>query len=925
MPSGNYTYQLDTTGVLPANKVVGERHTLTYVNDRTYHFIVPIFAPFFVGSMNVTRVVGSNRFVLQENTDWLPALQFIGATTSIGIPIYGAISFTDLTLSGQIEIEYQTLGGEYTLDTAAMIETISNIVFNPRGSTWEEITNRPVMFRPIDHPWDFADLVGQTEVVQKLSDITDAIIAKQTSNANQVIPTKTQIGLGNVENYGPSGVLDAIQGLANDKIITPQILRAVLQNLGLLDLKSLIDTLRLHLNAKNNPHEVNKAHVDLHNVENLPVATPSDIVGKRSVKKYVTLDNLIDFMNLHGCKPSEDTEPSYPSKDSLLSRYCDGVKNMGVYADGNGGSYDKIIELNSKDCGYVPPAPLPAHPPHGTILNKYCIGYEQYGTYADGYGGSFTRLINFQSTECGYNGTPVPSGSNPPAGTILSTHCTGTTLVKVIANGQGGSYDENVPSSPQCQSSTPVNPPADLLLSTQCMGFDLRGTYTNGQGGTYTAIIQRNSPDCGYVAPTPAPTSPPPGPTPAPTPSNLPYGTLLDTYCSGSNLMGKYANGNGGVYVAVHTTNGCAGNTPSPTTSPPASYTPNIQISINGYTTSLAAAVGDSMTFVVNATGFPANVQVRYITEMTGAQNVTSSPSTVTMDAYGSYYKNTAGDLGVNISTRGIITYKITATYVAANGSTQVIESNRVNVDWKAPYTPVPAPQPPPSVPVPSTTPSTPPSGYPVYGTLLETYCVGYSLYGRYANGNGGTYDEIREVNSYNCGYTGQPSPGPTPPPPTLSPSPPPTNAASCIISADGDISPPQLQGNGTYLISGQFIYRPNSSFNVLEAISTTYNENRFANIMCQPGASETEINRLYVIGDGVTGLFGNFMTRYPSSAPQDKLINLVTCLLLNLNYYTSYSQTVGFVVSSVTMSSDKSGRFTAILTSSYGNEGNGG
>lgn len=921
MPNGNYTYQLDTTGALPANKVTEETHTLTYVNDRTYHFIVPIFAPFYAASMKVYRVVDSNRFILQENEDWLPALQFIGASTSIGIPVYGGISFTDMTLSGSIVIEYQTLGGEYTLDTAAMTEAIANIVFNPRGSTWENITGLPVMFRPIDHPWDFADLVGQTEVVDKLQDITDAIIAKQSSNNNQIIPTKAQIGLGNVENYGPSSVLDAIQGTANDKNVTPLVLRALLENLGLLDLKNLIDTLRQHLNAKNNPHEVTKVQVDLHNVENLPVVTPSDIVGKRYVRKYITLGDLIDFMNLHGCKPQEDADPSYPPKDSLLSRYCYGVNNMGVYADGNGGSYDKIIELNSKDCGYLAPAPLPAHPPQGSILNKYCVGFEQYGTYADGYGGSFTRMINMRSPDCGYTGTAPPTGSNTPAGTILSTSCTGTTLVKTIANGQGGSYDENVPNSPQCQSSTPVHPPADRLISTNCMGFDLRGTYTDGGGGTYSAIITRNAAECGYVAPTPAPTPPPPT-IPGPPPVTFqPYGTLLDTYCSGSNLMGKYANGTGGVYTGVHTVNGCAGSPsqPSPTppgAPPPVTYTPTIELRINNYSSALAAAVGDNMTMTANVTGFPPNSQMRAVLDASGAQTYSSAPDNYTLDSLGTFYKSVSGDLAVNIATRGIVRYKVIATYMA-NGASRTIESNTVSVDWKSPYTPVPPPAP----AVPTPVPTAPSPGYPAAGTLLSTYCNGYTKYGTYANGSGGSYDSIMENNSYNCGYTGGTYQPPAPVPVPV-PVPPPATAARCVIAADGDVSPPQLQGNGTYLISGQFTYRADGSYNVLEAISTTYNENRFANIMCQPGASEAEIGKYYVVGNGTTGLFGNFYTRNASGAPQDKLINLVTCLIINLQFYSRYSQVVGFQVGSVSMSGDKSGRFTAILQRPPGYDG---
>jgi hypothetical protein len=42
---------------------------------------------------------------------------------------------------------------------------------------------------------------------------------------------------------------------------------------------------------------------------------------------------------------------------------------------------------------------------------------------------------------------------------------------------------------------------------------------------------------------------------------------------------------------------------------------------------------------------------------------------------------------------------------------------------------------------------------YPEKGTLIRTICKGYDQYGQYANGNGGTYDELIAVNSLTCGY----------------------------------------------------------------------------------------------------------------------------------------------------------------------------
>lgn len=43
--------------------------------------------------------------------------------------------------------------------------------------------------------------------------------------------------------------------------------------------------------------------------------------------------------------------PVYPTAGSLISQGCNGVDLMGVYANGNGGSYTAIIQANSSSCG----------------------------------------------------------------------------------------------------------------------------------------------------------------------------------------------------------------------------------------------------------------------------------------------------------------------------------------------------------------------------------------------------------------------------------------------------------------------------------------------------------------------------------------------------------------------------------------------
>ena len=49
----------------------------------------------------------------------------------------------------------------------------------------------------------------------------------------------------------------------------------------------------------------------------------------------------------------------------------------------------------------------------------------------------------------------------------------------------------------------------------------------------------------------------------------------------------------------------------------------------------------------------------------------------------------------------------------------------------------------------------------PTAGTLLSTYCSGVNKWGTYANGSGGTYQNLIEANSVDCGYVPPSDPGP--------------------------------------------------------------------------------------------------------------------------------------------------------------------
>ena len=72
-------------------------------------------------------------------------------------------------------------------------------------------------------------------------------------------------------------------------------------------------------------------------------------------------------INIFNDTTSSFVEPSYIKKGTLLNTFCKGYDQYGSYADGNGDSYEELIQLNSPVCGYTLPDPIDGELPGGGL------------------------------------------------------------------------------------------------------------------------------------------------------------------------------------------------------------------------------------------------------------------------------------------------------------------------------------------------------------------------------------------------------------------------------------------------------------------------------------------------------------------------------------------------------------------------------
>ena len=97
-----------------------------------------------------------------------------------------------------------------------------------------------------------------------------------------------------------------------------------------------------------------------------------------------------------------------------------------------------------------------------------------------------------------------PPSQDPDRGEVISTYCSGTTLIKEIADGQGGYASEETENSPECGYQKPPDLSDGELIRSGC-SKDFLGVkwfqYSDGQGGTY-AEKDTQSVECGWEPPT---------------------------------------------------------------------------------------------------------------------------------------------------------------------------------------------------------------------------------------------------------------------------------------------------------------------------------------------------------------------------------------------------------------------------------------
>ena len=107
-------YPLDPTGVSPDNLVSGELHTMVQRQTRA---IATEYGAFYTNSLQVRDT--SNNQLLVAGTHYYPAELYELPTARYGKEVCAIIVITDPTVSDQVSLQYQCVGGEFSTSQTA--------------------------------------------------------------------------------------------------------------------------------------------------------------------------------------------------------------------------------------------------------------------------------------------------------------------------------------------------------------------------------------------------------------------------------------------------------------------------------------------------------------------------------------------------------------------------------------------------------------------------------------------------------------------------------------------------------------------------------------------------------------------------------------------------------------------------------------
>lgn len=172
-------YPLDLTGNHPDNRVMAEVHSIT-PQERIFNVMA---GAFYTESVQITYL--GERLTAHEDFRFHRVVE--DAIRQSGKDVAMLIEITDKAISGDIEVRYQAVGGEFQNIHESLVEMLENYKHDARGTFYKDIIEKPRFFEPVRHLTSIYDIYGLNPIAGPLNELVSIARHRATKENSSLL------------------------------------------------------------------------------------------------------------------------------------------------------------------------------------------------------------------------------------------------------------------------------------------------------------------------------------------------------------------------------------------------------------------------------------------------------------------------------------------------------------------------------------------------------------------------------------------------------------------------------------------------------------------------------------------------------------------------------------------------------------------
>ena len=172
-------YPLDLTGNHPDNRVMTEVHSIT-PQERIFNVMA---GAFYTESVQITYL--GERLTAHGDFRFHRVVE--DAIRQSGKDVAMLIEITDKSVSGDIEVRYQAVGGEFQNIHESLVDMLENYKHDARGTFYKDIIEKPRFFEPVRHLTSIYDIYGLNPITGPLNELVSIARHRATKENSSLL------------------------------------------------------------------------------------------------------------------------------------------------------------------------------------------------------------------------------------------------------------------------------------------------------------------------------------------------------------------------------------------------------------------------------------------------------------------------------------------------------------------------------------------------------------------------------------------------------------------------------------------------------------------------------------------------------------------------------------------------------------------